>query len=107
MGERDAPPGKPVTRRYRVLDLIETAADGVVEAIVSGEGRGVLAPAGDHGKLALAAIEMLRYPTRARRLAEAGRRWLEHNLSHERMAATIEATYAKLLSSSRGRACGE
>jgi glycosyltransferase involved in cell wall biosynthesis len=83
-----------------------TAVDGVVEAIVSGERGGILVPAGDHSRLALAAIELLRDPTWAQRLAEVGRRWVEHNLSHERMIASIEATYLELLNQSSPRTAG-
>ena len=81
-----------------------TAVDGVVEAIVSGERGGILVPPGDHNKLAVAALELLRHPALAQELAEAGRRWVEHNLSHEAMVATIEAVYGEVLSSRRRRA---
>ncbi len=77
--------------------VVGTAVDGVVEAIVSGERGGVLVPAGDDSRLAAAAIEMLREPANGRRLAQAGRLWVEQHLSQERMVSDIEATYLDVL----------
>lgn len=74
-----------------------TAVDGVVEAIVSGERGGILVPPGDHRALALAALQLLQNGNLARGLADAGRRWVECNLSHKHMVSGIEATYMELL----------
>lgn len=76
-----------------------TAVDGVVEVIVSGERGGILAPPRNPERLAAAAVQLLREPHLGKRLAAAGRRWVEENLSAQKMVRTLEQVYEELLPS--------
>ena len=74
-----------------------TAVDGVVEVIDSGRRGGLLVPPGNPAGLARATAQLLTDTALARALAESGRRWIEQNLSVDRMVRAIEEVYRELL----------
>lgn len=81
-----------------------TAVDGVREVVVSGERGGILAPPEQPDRLAAAALQLLRDPGLATRLALAGRQWVEEHVSAERMVQDIVQTYDDILERKARRA---
>ncbi len=58
---------------------------------------GLLVPPDDPGSLGDAIVELLRDPTRARALGEAGRRRMSSEFAHETMVARVESVYRSAL----------
>jgi glycosyltransferase involved in cell wall biosynthesis len=76
--------------------VVATAVGGTDEAIVDGE-TGVLVPPGDSAALAEAIRGLLGDPSRAARLARAGRRRVEESFSSTRMVKQVTEIYLELL----------
>ena len=74
-----------------------TNVDGVREVIVSGERGGLLVPPENPQALAEATLRLLADPASARRLAQAGRQWVQQNLSADKMVQAITDAYSELL----------
>jgi len=75
--------------------LLASRVGVVPEVLVDGE-HAALVPAGDAAALAAALAGLLADPDRRRRLAEAGRRLVLERFSGARVAAALEAHYARL-----------
>jgi glycosyltransferase involved in cell wall biosynthesis len=78
------------------VPVVGTIAGGIPEQIDDGY-TGLLTPSGDPRALAAACVALLRDPTRARCMGEAGRVRATSQFGHERMVSTIEALYADVL----------
>ena len=74
--------------------------DGTPEVVVHGQ-TGLTVPAGDPQALAEAIIRLLREPEWARRLAMAGRRWVEERFSAQRQVRLTEELYLEAWSAGR------
>jgi glycosyltransferase involved in cell wall biosynthesis len=73
--------------------LVATEVDGTPEVVIDGE-TGLTVPPGDRDALAAAISRLLRDPLLARRLAQAGRRWVEERFAEERQVRLTEQLYA-------------
>jgi glycosyltransferase involved in cell wall biosynthesis len=82
------------------LPMVVTDAGGNAELVKHGE-RGMVVPVGRPDLLANALVDVLRDPARARRMGEAGRRFVEEALTVERMVAEHEALYRRLAEEQR------
>ena len=80
--------------RYR-KPVVATAAPGTTEVVVDNE-TGLLVPVGDVMLLARAIRDLIRDPTRARRLGEAGRARVEAHFRAEMMIARFAELYEDL-----------
>ena len=80
--------------------VVATAVDGTPEVVVHGQ-TGLTVPAGDPQALAEAIIRLLREPEWARRLAMAGRRWVEERFSAQRQVRLTEELYLEAWSAGR------
>jgi glycosyltransferase involved in cell wall biosynthesis len=78
------------------LPVVAASAGGNPEAVADGE-TGLLVPPGDAHAFAEAILGLLRDPSRARELGEAGRRRARELFSMERMVSGIENTYLELI----------
>jgi len=72
--------------------VVATAVDGTPEVVVDGQ-TGLTVPPGDPVALAAAIARLLRQPEWARRLALAGRRWVEDRFSAQRQVRLTEELY--------------
>jgi glycosyltransferase involved in cell wall biosynthesis len=73
--------------------VVATAVDGTPEVVVDGQ-TGLTVPAGDVASLAGAISRLLREPLLARRLGQAGRRWVEERFDEERQVRMTERLYS-------------
>jgi glycosyltransferase involved in cell wall biosynthesis len=73
--------------------VVATSVDGTPEVVVDGQ-TGLTVPPGDRGALAAAICRLLRDPLLARRLGQAGRRWVEERFAEERQVRMTERLYA-------------
>ena len=80
--------------RYR-KPVVATAAPGTTEVVIDNE-TGLLVPVGDVMLLARAIRDLVRDPTRARRLGEAGRARVEAHFRGETMIAQFAELYEDL-----------
>jgi glycosyltransferase involved in cell wall biosynthesis len=80
--------------------VVATAVDGTPEVVVHGQ-TGLTVPAGDPTALAEAITRLLRQPEWARRLALAGRRWVEDRFSAQRQVRLTEELYVEAWESRR------
>jgi glycosyltransferase involved in cell wall biosynthesis len=69
---------------------------GVVPEVLRDDAHAALVPAGDAGALAATLAALLEDPGRRCRLSEAGRRLVLERFSGARLAAALEAHYARL-----------
>lgn len=76
--------------------VVATAVNGVPDLIVPGV-TGLLATPGDHAALGDCVLWLLDHPTDARRMGEAGSRWVRWMFDPARMCALIDQTYCRLL----------
>jgi glycosyltransferase involved in cell wall biosynthesis len=74
---------------------------GVVPEVLSDGANAVLVPAGDGAALADAIARVLGEPATRERLGHAGRKLVESRYSGARLAAALEARYARLLAAPR------
>jgi glycosyltransferase involved in cell wall biosynthesis len=73
--------------------VVATSVDGTPEVVVDGQ-TGLTVPPGDRVALAAAICRLLRDPLLARRLGQAGRRWVEERFAEERQVSLTERLYA-------------
>jgi glycosyltransferase involved in cell wall biosynthesis len=76
--------------------VVATAVNGVPDLIVPGA-TGLLATPGDPTALARCVLWTLDHPAEARRLGEAGSRWVRWMIDPARMCDLIDQTYCRLL----------
>jgi glycosyltransferase involved in cell wall biosynthesis len=76
--------------------VVATAVNGVPDLIVPGV-TGLLAEPGDPAALAECVLWLLDHPAEARRMGEAGGRWVRWMFDPARMCALIDQTYCRLL----------
>jgi glycosyltransferase involved in cell wall biosynthesis len=76
--------------------VVATAVNGVPDLIVPGA-TGLLATPGDPTALARCVLWTLDHPAEARRLGEAGSRWVRWMFDPARMCDLIDQTYCRLL----------
>jgi glycosyltransferase involved in cell wall biosynthesis len=77
--------------------VVATATGGLPEAVLDGE-TGLLVPPGEPAALAEALVSLLRDPTRARRMGEAGRERALAHFDSRRIVPRILALYEALVS---------
>jgi glycosyltransferase involved in cell wall biosynthesis len=75
---------------------------GVVPEILTDAEHARLVPAGDAAAVAAAIEALLRDPTKARRIADAGRRLVLERYSGARVAAAVESLYRRLVPAGAG-----
>jgi glycosyltransferase involved in cell wall biosynthesis len=78
------------------VPVVASAVGGIPDQIRDGK-EGLLVPPGDTGAMGEAIVALLRDPTRARTLAEAGRRRATSEFSHAVMVRRIEDVYREAL----------
>jgi glycosyltransferase involved in cell wall biosynthesis len=76
--------------------VVATAVNGVPDLIVPGA-TGLLATPGDPAALADCVLWLLDHPAEARRMGDAGSRWVRWMFDPARMCALIDQTYCRLL----------
>jgi glycosyltransferase involved in cell wall biosynthesis len=80
--------------------VVATAVDGTPEVVVDGRTGLTVAP-GDSRALAEAIRRLLREPLLARRLAQAGRRWVEERFDEDRQVRLTEQVYDAAFAAAR------
>jgi glycosyltransferase involved in cell wall biosynthesis len=78
------------------LPVVASRAGGNPEAVADSK-TGILVPPGDATAFAESILGLLRDPSRARELGEAGRRRAKEHFSMERMVESVEQTYRELM----------
>jgi glycosyltransferase involved in cell wall biosynthesis len=85
------------------LPMVVTDAGGNAELVRDGE-RGLVVPVGEPEALARAIVEVLSDPERARAFGQAGRRFVEQEITVERMVAEHERLYRRVAAERPGLA---
>ncbi len=85
------------------LPMVVTDAGGNAELVRDGE-RGLVVPVGDPAALAQGLLRVISDPERARAFGEAGRRFVEEEITVERMVAEHERLYRRVAAERPGLA---